>query len=461
MKRFAYIFFIASTLLVACKGNKGMKVKPDWVHNRPTNENYYVGVGIASKLNNPFDYQQIAKKNALNDLISEIKVTVSANSVLSQFQDNTQFKQQFESDVKITALNTIEEFNVVDSWEDKDYFWIYYRLSKEEFKDIRRRKLLAAIQKAEDYYTLSEAMPREQLVQSIRLRIKALVALQSYLGEDVQTTFHGKNVFLVNELVNSIQHDLYEIQLKSTLQTLNGKIGKPIAEPFDVSAFFRDSLSGKIAVPYLPVYLFIEQGKIDGSLQTETDQSGVASFAIAKILDKNPVQLLRIAADMNRIMRVDSLNTTLQTLLLRLDMPSTNIRMNVAPIKIFMQSSEQNLSKAMSTGYFESTLKKILVADGCVFVPNVDAADYILSLQSNTKSLGIIWGNMRTVSLDMSISLTECNKKMEVYKNGLNEIKGFQTTDENAGIDAYRTACQQLIARIYPSLNSELMQAVE
>ncbi|MES2560968.1 MAG: LPP20 family lipoprotein [Bacteroidota bacterium] len=457
MKRFAYIFFIASTLLVACKSNKGMKAKPDWVYNRPTNELYYVGVGIASKINNPFDYQQIAKKNALNDLVSEIKVTVSANSVLSQFQDNKQFKQQFESDVKITALNTIEEFNVVDSWEDKEYFWIYYRLSKEEFKDIRRRKMMAAVEKAENFFEQSASLTREQFLQSIRLRIKALAALQPYLGEDIQTTRNGKHVFLVNELLNSIQDDLYEVRLNSAITMLNGKVGKPIAEPFDVKAFFRDSSVSKPSVPYLPLYAYIDQGKIEGSLQTETDQAGIASFAIAKILDKSPVQTLRIAVDMNRMMRVDSLNSTLQTLLLSLDVPSTNIRMNVSPIKVFMVSSEQNLSKGMSSGYFESVVKKLLVADGCVFVSTADAADYVLRLQSNTKALGVIWGKMRTASLDMNLSLTECKRNIEIYKNGLHEIKGFQTTDENAGIDAYITACDHLKLRIYPTLNKELM----
>jgi hypothetical protein len=457
MKRLLSVFLIVLAV-GACKSNKGIKAKPDWVRNRPTNESYYVGVGIASKINNPFDYQQIAKKNALNDLVSEIKVTVSANSVLSQFQDNKEFKQQFESDVKITALNTIEEFNVVDSWEDKEYFWIYYRLSKEEFKEIRRRKMTAAIQKAEDFYAQSLSLTGEQFLQSIRLRIKALAALQPYLGEDVQANHKGKSVFLVNELVNSLQTDLYAVQLKSILPTLQGKVGKPIAEPFDVKAIFRDTFTTKTPVPYLPLHLYVERGKIEGNLQTETDQTGIASFAISRIVDKSTVQTLRIAVDMNRMMRVDSLNSTLQTLLLSLDIPSTNIRMNVAPIKVFMQSSELNLSKSMTVGYFESTLKKQLVADGCVFVSTIDAADYILNLQSNTKALGIIWGNMRTVSLDMSLTLIERSRNIEIYKNGLHEIKGFQTTDENAGIDAYKTACEQLKLRIYPTLNKELMQ---
>lgn len=435
-----------------------MKTKPNWVKNRPTDESFYVGVGIASKKNNPLDYQQIAKKNALNDLISEIKVTVSANSVLSQFQDNKEFKQQFESDVKVTALNTIEEFNVVDSWEDNDYFWIYYRLSKDDFRALRSRKMLAAIEKAESFYSKSATLSKEQLLQSIRLRVRALVALQPYLGEDVQTVIQGKNVFLVNELVNSIQNDLYAIQLRSTVNILNGKVGKPISDAFDINALFRDTITAQIPVAYLPLNVATDQGKIEGSLQSETDANGIASFSISKIYSKNAVQLLRATVDLNRVIRVDSLNITLQTLLMRLDIPSTNIRMNIAPVKIWMQSSEQNLSKSMNTGYLESTLKKLLIEDGCVFVKNPEEADYSLYLTSNTKSLGSIWGNMRNVSLDMSLSLVDRSKNAELYKNALHEIKGFQTTDENAGIDAYKTASEQLRVKIYPSLNKELMQ---
>jgi hypothetical protein len=458
LKQLFYISFVCLAL-VACKTKGTVKPKPEWVKNRPVNEAYYIGVGIASKTNNPFDYQQVAKKNALNDLISEIKVTVSTNSVLSQFQNNKEFKQQFESDVKVTALNTIEEFNVVDSWEDKEYFWIYYRLSKEELRDLRRRKMLAAINQAEEYYSSAESFPQEQFVQSIKLKIKALAALQQYLNEDIQTVYNGKNIYLVNELVNSIQTQLYQVRLTNTIKLLQGKVGKPITEPFDVKAIFRDSTKGIVPVPYLPLQLECEQGKIDAGKTTETDQFGIASFAISKILDKSPVQTIRISADMKRIMKVDSLSLSLQAILLSLDVPGTALRMNVIPIKIFLQTDELNLSKAMPVHYFESVLKKSLAEEGCIFVNGASQADYTLNVKSNTKSLGIIWGNMKTASLDMSMTLIDNTNNAEVYKDALQEIKGFQTDDENAGIDAYKIASQQLMSRLYPSLKNELMRS--
>ena len=69
---------------------------------------YYIGVGISSKISHPNEYQTIAKRNALNDLISEIQVTISTNSVLSQYQSNDEFRQQFESDSRLSARNSFD-----------------------------------------------------------------------------------------------------------------------------------------------------------------------------------------------------------------------------------------------------------------------------------------------------------------------------------------------------------------
>lgn len=454
MLKYSHIILLCLVFCAACKSGQGLKLKPGWVNNRPTNELYYVGIGIASKTNNPFDYQQVAKKNAVNDLISEIKVTVSSNSLLSQFQNNTEFKQQFESDIRITAINTIEEFNVVDSWEDKDYFWIYYKLSKDDYKAAKRRKLNAAIEQAEYYYAKAESLPRDQFIQSIRLKVKALAALQLYLNEDVQTMHNGKSVYFVNELVSSIQDQLYEVELMSSVTLLKGKAGNPIADPFDITARYR---LDKTPISFLPITTSSENNSIEATSSTETDQNGVASIAISKVGGKNPVQQLKVLVDIKAIQKADSLNQTLKTILNSIDVPSTAVRLNVIPVKVFLQSDEQNLSEKMPTNYLELVLKKRLSEDGCIFVDNRNDADYIITIQANTRSEGVIWGNMKTVGLDMSITLVEQANNVELYKDGFNRVKGFQLTEANAGFDAYKTAAEQMLYRLYPTLKKEMM----
>ena len=455
MKKQLYIFIIGIVLFAACKSQKNIHTKPDWVQNRPTNELYYIGIGIASKIANPTDFQQIAKKNAVNDLISEIKVTVSSNSVLTQYQHNKEFSQQFESDVKITALNTIEDFNVVGSWEDVTHFWIYYRLSKDEYKAIQRRKLMAAIEQAENYFTQSASFSKAEYMQSIRLKVKALAALQLYLNEDIQTTYNGKNIYLVNELVNSIQTQLYEVELKSIPTIAEAKTGKAITKAFEVTAKYKN---GGEPIPFFPLTLSSEQNSIKGTQASETDQYGNGAIAISKITNKAPFQVAKIMANMKSIIKVDSICQTLQQILLSLDVPSTNIRLNVSPLLIYVQANEQNLSKVMSEKYVTAALQKKLGNDGCAFVQSKEEADFILTIKANTKAEGIIWGEMKRASLDLTITVKDQTTQQEIYSNALRDIKGFQTTDENAGIDAYKTGTKQLIENLYPSLQKELMQ---
>lgn len=440
----------------ACKTTVGIKQRPAWVYNRPVSEAYYVGVGIAPKAQ-VSQYQQAAKKEAMQDLISEIRVTVNSNSALSQFQNNTEFRQQFESDIKITALNTIENFEVVDSWEDAQYCWVYVRLSKAEYQELRRKRMLMAIERAEDYFARAAQFDiRKNYMQALRMKVRALSSLQDYLNEDVQALYNGKSVYLVNEIISSIQEQLYQVNFNSAVNVLNGKVGKPIYTPFDVTAYLTDS-SGMIPVTYMPVKMKVEQGKMEFGNTTETDYKGIASFSIARILSKDPVQLIRISTDIRQVMKTDSISQSLQNLLSSVDVPGIAIRVNVEPVKIFIESSEQNLSQQMTSAQLETTLKKGLAEAGCNFVHDRRDADYILRMNANTKALGAIWGNMQSCALDMSITLTDCRNDAEIFKDALQNIKGFQTTPENAGLDAYRTTAEQMMKRIFPQLKKELL----
>ena len=128
-------------ILAACssKLQQPVETKPSWLSGKPSSSDYYVGIGYGSKTVNT-NYIQVAKKSALEDLVSEIKVTVSSSSVLSTFEDNKNFREAYEQIIQTTAADEIEEFEVVDSWEDGTGYWVYYRLSKERYRQIKEQQ---------------------------------------------------------------------------------------------------------------------------------------------------------------------------------------------------------------------------------------------------------------------------------------------------------------------------------
>jgi hypothetical protein len=83
-----------------------MKV-PIWVSSRPNNGFKYIGVGFSDKTKGG-NYQIEAKKNALYDLASEIKVDISSNSVLYTVQNNNTFNENFNSLIKLSNSDNIE-----------------------------------------------------------------------------------------------------------------------------------------------------------------------------------------------------------------------------------------------------------------------------------------------------------------------------------------------------------------
>jgi hypothetical protein len=207
-----FILSITGLFILSCGTSKnGVNRKdrskqPDWVQQRPINSNYYVGIGYANKTLNPTDFQQMAKKRALNDMIGEIKVVVSSNSILSQYQNNANYNQIFATETQVNAQAMVEDFEVIDSWENKTDFYIYYKLSKSDYEAAKRRKLQAAIEQSINFLDNADQLSiKENFMQIMRLRIKALGALQNYINEDVATEYKGKQVYLVNVIVNQIQ----------------------------------------------------------------------------------------------------------------------------------------------------------------------------------------------------------------------------------------------------------------
>lgn len=112
---------------------------PDWVQNKPNDLGFYIGIGSASKKLN--DYAGIAKKNALQDLVSEIRINVSSTSILNQIDKNYQFKEEYESKIKTSAAAEIQDFERVAAYEDAANYWVYYRLSKATFNAQKQKNL--------------------------------------------------------------------------------------------------------------------------------------------------------------------------------------------------------------------------------------------------------------------------------------------------------------------------------
>lgn len=457
-----FTFLIGLLILNACgtvKPAQELVVRPSWVEQRPVNGFYYTGIGFVSKIQQPYDYQQIAKKNAMDDMLGEIKVNVSSNSILSQYQNNQNFNQQYFSDVKMVASETVENFEVVSSWENKNEYWIYYRLSKAEFEAQRRRKRDEAVARAISFLEYADRMDNgNQFVNQFRTRVRALVAVQQFLNESVEGTYKGKQVFLINEIINQLQDQLIHVQLKANPEKLKAIIAKALPEPIQVKALYQSKGESDKFINGFPLRFHADANGTKAVSNAETQLGGTAVFGVSKVAGNQGLQLYKIKADLERMIKVDSMFSSTRQLLLNLDVPSVSIAVEVLPIKIFIQSEELNLGQALSMKIIEPAIKKRLSDLGCSFVKSEADADYVIQVNAFTKDLGVMWGSMLQSGIEMQIVVEDRVKNTEIFKDGLQGIKGYQTTKEKAGVEAYNNLLTDFNKRIYPYLRATLLQ---
>jgi len=155
---FVRIFILTLIFLAACSPKVQPpdpdSLKPSWLRAEPNQAGYYTGIGHSIK-DGTNNYVQSAKKSALDDLVSEIKVNVSSTSVLSQLETNKKLTEQYQQVIQTTAADEIEEFEMVDAWEDASNYWVYYRLSIERYRQIKEEQKRNATTLALGYFEKS------------------------------------------------------------------------------------------------------------------------------------------------------------------------------------------------------------------------------------------------------------------------------------------------------------------
>ena len=112
-----YIYLFLLPFVFSCGVKKTasiepMPVAPNWVQQKPIENFYYSGIGMAVKSGN--NYQAIAKNNALNDLASEISVQINSTSVLYQIESNEQFREDFRANTRLSSIENIEGRKLIE-----------------------------------------------------------------------------------------------------------------------------------------------------------------------------------------------------------------------------------------------------------------------------------------------------------------------------------------------------------
>ncbi|MEL7001848.1 MAG: LPP20 family lipoprotein [Bacteroidota bacterium] len=402
---------------------------PKWVDQKPTAPTYYIGVGNAP-LSDP-NYQANAKLEALDDLSSEISIEIASQSLLHQVENQSGFREQFQSSIQSTTRQSVELHEQVDSWNDGRYYWVQYRLDKYKYQELKESKRQNALSISKQYFERALLLANEgKVMQSLHLYAQCLEVLALYVNEQNTAVVNGGQVYLDLESYTKIVDILSEISLTSdtssyTFQPYEQK------KTIEIQATWEGQ-----NVARLPVKI-----QKNSSYETITNNEGLLKLSISH---REGLQKLTLTP------QYDFLRDYPVTYALvgAIQSSSLVIGFDKAEVNVVLTSIEKNLGQPTPQKMLQTVIKEVFTEEGYQVVS--DMADYKVEITANTRQGGELSG-LFTAYLDFSIDIKNTNGEI-LFTDSWYNIKGTHTSYPAAGMKAYES--------IQSNLKTELKSAI-
>ncbi len=453
MKRLILILIVLGGCSPKLQPPDPESLKPSWLSTTPYQNGYYTGIGHSVKVGNN-NYIQSAKKSALDDLVSQIKVNVSSTSVLSQLEVDKKLTEQYEQIIQTTAADEIEEFEVVDAWEDDTNYWVYYRLSIARYRQIKEEQKRNATILATDYLNKARSAEKNgDRLQSISFYFQAFRSLEKYLGEAIVVTIDGKDVLLVNEVYASIQNilDKIHVWVEPSEIALNRRINQS-TETVMARSSFKDLNTPAVSLPLVAGF---EKGSGDIFPTYKTDAVGSAKILMTKIRSRELEQTVGVKVDIDALSGAG--NSPICSLVARtLNLPRAQVILKVQRPLVFITSEERSFGNFKPNDQISNRLKNLLANNGFEFTTEKSNADLWFDVKADSER-GSISGSIFITYLTSVIKVAAVKEGKEIYSTTLDRVKGYGLDYEKSSIDAYNKAIETLEReRINELLNTVL-----
>lgn len=428
--------------------------KPDWLAAKPDQSIYYIGIGKGTK-NGTNNYIQEAKKSALEDLVSEIKVTISSTSVLSQIDANKEFKEKYEQIIQTTAADEIEEFEQVDSWQDEQNYWVYYRLSRQRYKEIKDEQKRNAVSIGLDFFSKAkQAEKGGELSLALGFYYQGFRAIQKYLGEPIRIEFEEKEILLTSEVVASMQLLMDKISISVTPGeiALNRRVS--ISEQNIMSKAIDKT--GKKPVLDLPLKAEFEKGAGDVYPTYKTDQNGAAKILLTKISSRDLEQTVIIKV--NPLSFAGTSATKIDSLVVqKMVLPRATLLLKVQRPIVYVSSVEKSLGANKANQQLTNRVKNYLANSGFEFTDDKKKAELAIDINANSEK-GAVSGSIYITYVTAVIRVSTVKNDKEIYATTLDRVKGFSLDYERSSQEAYNKSLEILNKEKLPELLNSILQ---
>ena len=434
------LFPIAFLLFFSCnspqKLTESMDGIPEWVKEYPISETHYTGIGIADKSTHPLDYIKIAQQNALQNLMSQIKVTISSQSVFLQMERENGYEEDFKSNIEVKAKEILEGYELVSTYTQTNEYWVYYQLSKQKYHETRNARIQEAIEESK-YFLNKAVLFSTPYKDKYIYYVQALAKLEPYLSEPLLTEFDRENVYLGSEIIARFRSYVDDYQLFCLSKKISAMIGNTVSK-IDIAVEYEGNRLSNIPLMAISADLELKD------FSRTTNENGVFTTSVPKIKSTQAVQKIEAGINFQEWLDEGTKSEFIQKLFKSIKTHQINIPVYVYTPTVFVTSEEKhfNVDKKESELRFaaESTLTKM----GFTPVGNKNEAQLIMSISADTqKGREVKNQKMFTAFLNMSIQVKDLQGRM-VFSDNINKLKGIQLDFNQADLNAYQLAKDEI-----------------
>jgi hypothetical protein len=435
------VLVLCCLLFVQCSGTKKTPVpptpppvpSPQWVTQRPVNSAYYIGIGSANKQFAGNDAMQAAKRNALQDMASEIEVNISSNSLLYTLESTgSGYKEDYKQTTKINTQMLLRDYEQVDVFENDKEVFVYYRLSKNAYQENRRRE----IAKAADYaagavHAARAARQTGDYRRAGEQYLSALSRFETYLNEPVSAAFEGKEVFFDNLIAVEFKEAMAEIIIEPRPAQLTLPVGvQGDGVTLGVQVKGRD---GKPVanLPILLTYKDIRTDRVKGS----TDADGVFDVRIKQVKRRG---IIEIAYAIDAAALAPASSEITSALASRWAGSGVAAVVRGESPRIFVRLSTRISAKEVSSQQVLSGLQEGFTANGFQPEQDVKRAHLILEISVDTREVGE-YNGFFTAAMSGTLVIKKADTGQELFRKDLGDIKGVDLNYSKAGRKAYES----------------------
>ena len=426
------------------------KEQPAWILSRPVNSEYFCGVGHSFKSDNKELYKSDARKDALNNLASEISVQIFSSEEFISVVRNDKMKQEFTSLIQSRVKTDLEGYEFVEEYEDKKEYWVYYHLSKALYRENELKKMNDAVTNARSCFMIALAAERKSDYKTAIIQYaKSLDCVKKYINEYIEIEVDGKKENLINKSFRNISTLIADLEIKPAFPLIKVKQSEEVSA--DKLTFYLNSKENKAISGFPLIADYTERSITDYSKLT--GPKGEVMFSIPAVRSTKNQEVFKVSLDLNAILLESAADYLVRKAILDTNTPGAEVLIDIVKPTLDIRVVNQYAGKTFDDNTVLNAFKSQLLQAGYQLSNQPDITGEIniqTSFLSNNN--GII-----QTQLVGNIVFKHKNGKV-IYSTAINPVKGTQLSIEKSVMDALKIFSTQIELRYCRELIEKIIK---